>query len=148
MQVVLTKRVKTLGNENAVVNVKPGYFRNFLAPQNLAILATAATLKRAEGRKADMVQKVEDMLGNAKELADKLKGVTLTFTKKARGEKLYGSIAEKDIVEALAQQAKLEIGKDMVKMDEHLKDLGEHTVKLHLAEDTDAEVKVMIEKEA
>lgn len=147
MQVVLTKRVPKLGNEHDVVNVKSGYARNFLFPQSLAIPAASHHVKRAEKLKANMVQKVEDMLANAKEIADSLKKVTLTFTKKARGEKLYGSIKEADIVEALAKQAKVEISKDMVKLDEQLKTLGEHRVKLHLSEEVDAEVKVLIEAE-
>ncbi|MBN2096183.1 50S ribosomal protein L9 [Candidatus Peregrinibacteria bacterium] len=147
MQVVLKKRVPKLGNEHDVVKVKPGFARNFLFPQKLALPATEAEIKRAETLKAQRVEKVEALLENAKEVADKLKSVTLTFKKKARGEKLYGSIKEKDIADALAEQAKVEVKKEMVKMDDHLKTLGEHTVKLQLTEDIEAKVKVMVESE-
>lgn len=147
MQVVLKKRVPKLGNEYDVVNVKPGFARNFLFPQKLAIPASAHELKRAETMKSKMTEKLEAVLENAKEIADKLKDVVLTFKKKARGEKLYGSIKEKDIADALKEQAKVEIKKEMVKMDEHLKALGEHTVKLQLTEDIESKVKVVIEAE-
>lgn len=147
MQVVLTKRIPKLGNEYDVVNVKPGFARNFLFLKGMAIPATKNELLRAEKMKAKRVEKVEAVLENTKEIADKLKGLTLTFKKKARGEKLYGSIKEADVVDALAKQAKVEIKKDMVVMDEHLKALGEHTVKLHLTEDIDAKIKIVIEAE-
>ena len=147
MQVILKKRVPKLGNEHDVIKVKTGYARNFLLPQKLAVLATAEEIKRAEGMKAKMVQKVETMLENVKEVAAKLKDAVLTFKKKSRGEKLYGSIKEKDIEDALKDQVKVEIKKEMVKMDEHLKTLGEHTVKLQLSEDVEVKVKVVIEAE-
>ncbi|MCK5611099.1 50S ribosomal protein L9 [Candidatus Pacearchaeota archaeon] len=147
MQVVLKKRVPKLGNENDVVNVKVGYARNFLFPQSLAIPATKQALTHAETLKVKMVQKMETILENAKEIADKLKGLTITFKKKARDEKLYGSIKEADVVDALVSQHKLELKKEMVKMDEHLKTLGEHTVKIELTEAISAELKVIIEAE-
>ncbi len=147
MQVVLKKRVPKLGNENDVVNVKVGYARNFLFPQSLAIPASKQALTHAETLKAKMVQKMETVLENAKEIADKLKGLTINFKKKARDEKLYGSIKEADVVDALADQHKLELKKEMVKMDEHLKTLGEHAVKIELTEAISAELKVVIEAE-
>ena len=147
MQVVLKKRVPKLGNEYDVVNVKPGFARNFLFPQKLAVPASTHEVKRAETHKAQQAEKVEAVLENAKEIAKVLKDITITFKKKARGEKLYGSIKDKDMVDALKEQAKIEIKKEMVKFDEPLKALGEHTVKLQLSEEVEAEVKVMIEAE-
>lgn len=147
MQVVLKKRIPKLGNECDVVNVRPGFARNFLFPQKLAVPATAHELRIAEIRKTKVVEKLEAVLENAKEIAEKLKDVVLTFKKKARGEKLYGSIKEKDIVDGLSEQEKVEIKKEMVVMKEPLKDIGEHKVKLQLTEDIDVEVKVVIEAE-
>lgn len=147
MQVVLKKRVPKLGNECDVVNVRPGFARNFLFPLKMAVPATAHELRVAELRKAKVVEKLEAVLENAKEIAEKLKDVTLTFKKKARGEKLYGSIKEKDIADALAEQEKVELKKEMVLMKDPIKDLGEHKVKLQLAEDVDVDLKVVIEAE-
>ena len=147
MQVVLVKRVPKLGNEYDVVNVKPGYARNFLFPRKLAVPAAEHELKRAEAMKAKVVQKIEAMVENAKEISEKIKDAVLTFKKKARGEKLYGSIKEKDIADALKKQEKVEVKKEMVKIDEPLKTLGEHKVKLQLTEDIEMKIKVVIEAE-
>jgi len=147
MQVVLTKRVPKLGYEHDVVEVKPGYAQNFLFPQKMAVPALKSDLRRAQILKAKVLQKLEAVIANAKAVAEQLKGVTLKFTKKVRGDKLYGSIAEKDIVTALAEQAKVELQKDMVEMHEHIKALGEFKVKLHLAQGVEVAMKVVVAKE-
>lgn len=147
MQVVLKKQVPKLGKEYDVVNVKPGFARNFLFPQHLAIPASKQALSQAEAMKSKVIEKIEAAAENAKEVADQLKKITLSFKKKARGEKLYGSIKETDIVEALAEQANVVVSKDMVVLAEPIKDLGEHTVELSLSDDIKAKVKVMIEAE-
>lgn len=147
MQVVLKQRVPKLGNEHDVVNVRPGFARNFLLPNNLAALATKGELKKAELLKLTTTAKLVAVIENAKEIATKLKDTVLAFKRKARGDKLYGSVKEADIVDALNEQAKLEINKDMVKLAEPLKDLGEHKVKVQLTEDVTAEFKVLIEAE-
>ena len=147
MQVVLTDRVPKLGNKYDVVNVKSGYARNFLFPKSLAIPASSHEMKLAEDMKSKMVQKVEAMFENAKEIAEKLKGKVLTFKRKARGEKLYGSLKEKDVADALAEQEKVEIKKEMVEIKEPIKTLGEHSVKLKLTEDVAVDIKVSIEEE-
>ncbi len=147
MQVVLRKRVPKLGNEHDVVKVKPGFARNYLFPQKLAVPAFPHELKQAEIMKAKMVAKLEAVIQNAREIADKLKGIVLTFKKKARGEKLYGSIKEKDIVDALAEQEKVEIKKEMVVIGEQIKTLGEHKIKLQLTDDVEVAVKIVIEAE-
>ena len=147
MQVVLKKRVPKLGAEYDVVNVKPGFARNFLFPQKLAVPASKHELNLAEAMKAKRVEKIEALLGNAKEIADKLKDIVISFKKKSRGEKLYGSLKEKDIAEALAEQSKVEIHKDMIKIGEPIKAIGEHKVKLHLAENIEVDLKIVIEKD-
>ena len=147
MKVVLTTRVANLGHPWDVKEVKKGYAMNFLFPRQLAVPASPQMLKRAEKLQADRVKKMEEMKENAAEMAKKMKGLTLNFKQKAQGDKLYGSIAEKDIVEAMLTQHKMELDKAMVKMSEHIKTVGEHSVKLHLAEGTDVEVKVVVEAE-
>ncbi len=147
MQVVLIKRVPKLGYEHDVVDVKPGYAQNFLFPQKMAVPALKSDLRRAQILKAKMLQKLESVIANAKVVAEQLKGVTLKFTKKVRGDKLYGSISEKEIITALAEQAKVEVQKDMVDMHEHIKTLGEFKIKLHLAQGVEVPIKVVVSKE-
>lgn len=147
MKIVLTARVANLGQPWDVKEVKTGYAMNFLFPQQLAVPATKQMLVEAQKRKAERVQKLEDMKANVQTMMDQMKNIVLNFKMKAQGEKLYGSIAEKDIVEAMLTQHKMELEKSMVKMDEHIKTVGEHTVKIHLAEKMDAQVKVVVEAE-
>ena len=147
MKVILKTRVPKLGNEWDVVTVKDGYARNFLFPKNLAEPATGALIKKAEGMKADRVKKAEDIVKNAKEVSSKLSGTSVTFTMKANEGKLYGSITEKDIAEAVLKEHKVEVSKDMVVMKEHIKTSGDHKVKLQLADKVTAEITVKVEEE-
>lgn len=147
MKVILKTRVPNLGYEWDVVTVKDGYARNYLLPQKLADVATPKLMEMAKKRMEERVKKMEELAANAKETAEKLAKIELIFKKKARGQKLYGSVAEKDIAEALAKDHKLEIDKEAVRMKDHLKELGEHKVTIHLAEGVEAEVKVKIEEE-
>ncbi|MDH5597062.1 MAG: 50S ribosomal protein L9 [Candidatus Peregrinibacteria bacterium] len=147
MKIILKTRVPNLGQEWDIVTVKDGYAQNFLLPNKMAEVATPARVKMAEKRMEERLKKLEEVIANAKETAEKLAEITLNFKKKAKGEKLYGSVSEKDIIEALASSHKLELSKEMVKMKDHLKELGEHKVKLHLAEGVEPTIKVIIEAE-
>lgn len=147
MKVILTKRVANLGNQWDVVSVKDGYARNFLIPQGMANVATPSLIKKAESHLADRAKRLEELLANAQENAKKLESVTLSFTEKTQGDKLYGSITEKDIAASLLEQEKIEINKDMVVMKEHLKTIGEHKVSIRLTEDISAEITVNISAE-
>ncbi len=147
MEIVLIKDVPKLGHAYDLVKVRPGYARNYLLPQGKASLATPALVARAQKVQAERVKKLQEILAHAKELAEKLKGVTLTFKKKVRGDKLYGSIGAKDVVEALKESEKLEMPKDAIKLDHPIKTLGDHSVTLHLAEGVDVKVAVKVEAE-
>jgi len=148
MKVILKTRVPNLGYEWDVVNVKDGYARNFLLPKKLAEVATPKQIERAKRHMEERVKKMEELVAGAKEAAEKLAKIELVFHKKARGNKLYGSIAEKDIQEALASEHKLEVSKESIRMAEHLKELGEYKVTIHLAEGVEAKIKVHVEAEA
>lgn len=147
MKVVLKKPVRNLGKEWDVVTVKHGYGRNYLIPQDLADVATPSLIKMAEKHVATRLKKTEELMANAKETVDKLSKVKLTFKMKAKGKKLYGSVTEKDIVDSIIKDHKIELTKDMVRMDEHLKNLGEHKVKIHLTEGVETKISVTIEAE-
>ena len=147
MKVILKTRIANLGHEWDLVNVKDGYARNFLLPKKLAEVATPKMIALAEKRMEDRVKKMEELKANAKETAEKLAKIELNFKKKAKGDKLYGSISEKDIQEALKKDHKLEITKETIQMKEHLKDVGEHKVTLHLTEGVEVTIKVNIEAE-
>ncbi len=147
MKVILKTRIPNLGYEWDVVTVKDGYARNYLLPEGLASVATPALIKRAEKMAEERIKKMEEIISNAKKTAEKIAKITLSFKKKVKGKKLYGSVSEKDIVEALKKEHKLDLDKDTIQIKEHLKELGKHDVKIHLAEGVDAKVSVEIEAE-
>ena len=147
MKVILKTRVPNLGYEWDMVTVKDGYARNFLLPGKLADIATPKLIKVAEKKMEERVRQMKELIANAKETAEKLAKVEISFKKKARGNKLYGSISEKDIAEALKKEHKLEIDKDAIKMKDHLKEVGDHKVTIHLAEGVEVNIKVRIEAE-
>lgn len=147
MKVILRKPVANLGQEWDLVTVKTGYARNYLLPHKLADVATPALIKAAEKRAEERLKKTDELKANAAETAKKLAKITLTFKKKTRGEKLYGSIAEKDIAEALKKEHKLEVTKEMVHMKEHIKTVGEHKVTIHLTEGVEQKISIIIEAE-
>ena len=147
MKVILKTRVPKLGNEWDIVTVKDGHARNFLFPKNLAEPATPALIKKAEELKVNRVKKAEDIIKNAKEIADKLSKSSVSFSMKAKDGKLYGSITEKDIAEAILKEHKVEVGKEMVVMSEHIKSAGDHKVKLQLADKVSTEITVKVEEE-
>ena len=90
---------------------------------------------------------MEEITATAREMAEKMGKIELVFKKKARGSKLYGSISEKDVQDALKTEHKLEIEKDAIRMKEHFKELGDYKVTIHLAEGVDVGIKVQIEAE-
>lgn len=147
MKVILTKRVPKLGEEWDVITVKDGYAQNFLFPKRLANPATAASIEKAKKIQSERVKKLEEVIKNSKETAEKLKNTELTFKKKARGEKLYGSITDKEIIESLAKEQKVEIEKDMLKIKEPIKTIGEHKISLILAEGVEVKIKIIVKEE-
>lgn len=102
MELILRQDVQNVGFKDDVVNVKPGYGRNFLIPQGFAHLATSSAKKVLAENLKQRAHKEAKVVNDAKELAEKLKAIEIKITAKAGGEKLFGSITNIDIAEALA----------------------------------------------
>ncbi len=147
MEVVLNKDVKKLGYRGDVIKVKPGYYRNFLNPRGLADVANKSRLKLIESRKEKMVMERDKLLENANEVLAKLKGLTVTIKAKVSDKgTLYAGISEEDVIKAVEASTKIRLEKEYLKMD-HFKDLGEHTVLIHLGPDLEEKIKVLVESE-
>ena len=149
MKVVLLDNVKKIGMKGDIVNIADGYAMNFLLPQKLAEKATDKAVKKAESVRAERIAHKEEIIKNAQKYADKLAKTTLTFKRKVAddGEKLFGGVSEKDIINELEKIAKIAIDKKQVKLAHHLKTLGGHEVNIHLADKIDAKVSIKIEAE-
>ena len=101
MELILKKDVQNLGFKDDVVSVKAGYGRNFLIPQGHAHMATASAKKILAENLKQKAHKEAKIVGDAKKQAESLKALEIKITAKAGGEKLFGSITNIDIAEAL-----------------------------------------------
>ena len=103
MELILKQDVQNLGFKDDVVNVKAGYGRNFLIPQGFAAMATPSAKKVLAENLRQKAHKEAKVIADANEVAEKLKAIEIKITAKAGGEKLFGSITNIDIAEALAK---------------------------------------------
>lgn len=144
MKVILKTTVDNLGRAGEVKEVKPGYARNFLLPRRLAEAATPAALKYWEKGKEKRQALVQSEIKAAKELAEKLAGVNLSFSVPASEEgKLFGSVGKSDVLTSL-KAAGYEVPKNSVRLDAAIKTTGEHEVSLRLQPEVTAVVKVTV----
>lgn len=145
MKVILLNDVKALGKKGDLKEVSDGYARNFLFPKKLAIEATPGNLKKLEEERAQRALKEAKDEGTARELAQKLDGLTLTVqTKVGEGGKLFGSITGKDIVDLVQQKTGIEVDKKQLNLPETIKTIGEHEVTVNLYRGVTATVKIRV----
>ena len=134
MKVILTQDVKAQGKKGELIDVSEGYARNFLIPKKLAVEANAKNMTEYKNAEKSKQIQEEKELALAKETADKLVGCVVKIQRSCGAdEKLYGSVATKDIADALAEQFKIEIDKRKIQLSDPIKTYGtyEVAVKLH-----------------
>ncbi|EGD47749.1 ribosomal protein L9 [Ruminiclostridium papyrosolvens DSM 2782] len=146
MKVILKQDVKGLGKKEQMVEASDGYARNFLLPRGLAVEATSSNVNIMKTKKEAEAQKKDREVAQAKELAKKIKDITVTLKVKA-GEngKLFGSITSKDVAEALKSQQKLDIDKKKLVMPDSLKAVGTFEVEVKLYPEINSKFTVKIE---
>lgn len=150
MKMILREAVEHLGRPGDLVNVKPGYARNYLIPQGLAYRATEANVRRIEEERRVREEQARRAYLEANRQASRLDGLTLHFKARASEEgTLFGSVTAKDILErAEEEELGFELDKRAVRLDEPIKSLGEHPVQVRLSADVETEVRVIVEAEA
>jgi large subunit ribosomal protein L9 len=147
MQVILRQQLENLGNPGDVVDVKPGYARNYLIPKGLAYEATPGNLKRIASEQASAAKREAAALGDARKAASAFENVSLTFKVRASDEgKLFGSITAADIVEELGKQG-ITVDRRQIDLEEPIKSLGVTSVPVRLHSQVRPEVKVWTIKE-
>jgi large subunit ribosomal protein L9 len=147
MKVILTENILSLGQIGQVVNVAPGYARNYLYPQGLALEATGKNVRELEHRKRMLAQKREKVRQEMLSLAEKLNQVKLTLRRKVVEEdKLYGSVTAVDIVGMLEEKG-FDLARKSVQLDQPIKQLGDFSVPIRVDADVTANVSVVVEKE-
>ncbi|MBQ2966711.1 MAG: 50S ribosomal protein L9 [Clostridia bacterium] len=144
MKVVLLQDVKGQGKKGDIVNVSDGYARNFLFTKKLAVEATNAALNDLKGKNEAFAYKKETELSEAKAMQEKLSTLKVVLTAKAgANDRLFGSVTNKDVAEALLNQHHVKIDKRRFEMDD-IKSLGVYTVSVKLYPDVVGKLTVEI----
>ncbi len=145
MKVILTRDVKDLGKAGEVVNVAEGYGRNFLLPRKLAILADAGAMKALEQKRKILEIKGEQLLAEAQKIAEKINDTKVTITGKAgAGTKLYGSVTNQEIADALMEQHGIKVDKRKIHVTEPIKNIGTYEIPVKLHHDVSANIHVEV----
>ena len=145
MEVILLEKIANLGELGQVVKVKDGYARNFLIPQGKAKRATEENRKAFESRRAELEKAQATALAKAQERAAKLNGLTLQITQKAGPDgRLFGSVTNYDIVEALGKQGH-EVERAQIRMPQGpLKQVGDFPIEIALHTDVALTITVSV----
>jgi large subunit ribosomal protein L9 len=147
MDVILREDVEKLGTRGQLVKVAPGYARNFLLPNKMAVAATESNKKIVEQERQAHLRREAKVEGEAQEVGKMLGTVAITISQKAgENDQLFGSVTSKDIAEALEKQG-YTIERRKIVLEEPIKTLGEFKVPIRLHREVTAEVTVHVVKE-
>lgn len=143
MEIILKQPVKNLGDKDDVVKVKPGYARNYLIPQGMAIMATSSAKKELAEKIRQRSHKLEFIKNQATEEAEKLNGLKLTIETLAGADgKLFGSVTALQIANKLKESG-FEIDRKTITLDD-IRNTGEYTAIIHLHKEVKAEVEIEV----
>lgn len=144
IQLLLIQSVDHLGKQGDVVEVRPGYANNYLLPQGLATIATDHHKRMVEKHKARLMEIEKSRLKNLQDLSDAIAKQSVTIEANANDEgHLYGSVGTHEIAAAL-KAVDFNIKPDQVRLQGPLKELGLYTVKIHLHQEIEADLKVWV----
>ena len=144
MKIILRADVENLGRLGDVVSVKAGYGRNYLLPQGLAMLVTPGNLKAFELERKKLQARMDALRAAADELAGKLEGLELVIAMRVGdNDKLYGSVTTSIIGDALSAQG-IEVDRRRILIDQPIRTLGDHPVRVRLHADVIASLNVKV----
>lgn len=147
MKVILKEDVPHLGEPGEIVNVKPGFARNYLIPQGLAALASSRNIKMMEHNLKKIQKQIDAAKEEAGKVATRLAETSITITKPVgEQEKLYGSVTTRDIAAALEDE-KITVDRKRIVISEPIKSLGVYTVQVKLTGGVTSDLKVWVVKE-
>ena len=149
MKVILKETVDNLGEPGEIVDVKPGYARNYLIPQDLAYEASAGNLRRIEEEQQQAEERAKKDFLEAKRRAAQMEGTILTFHARAGQDgKLFGSVTSGDIAERIVQKGlDFELDRRKIVLEEPVKLLGVSKVPVRLHPEVTVEIEVRVERE-
>ncbi len=149
MKLILRQNVTTLGQAGDVVNVKPGYARNYLLPKGLAYMASASNLRRIEEESRHREEQERRDYLEASRQAARLEDLTITVSARAGDEgQLFGSVTVRDICEKVEESGlDFELDRRAVHLSEPIKSVGEHRVPIRYQSGVEVELLVVVEAE-
>ena len=149
MKVILQKTVERLGDPGDVADVADGYARNFLIPRGLAVKAEKGTVRHAESLKRSHESRITALKGEFEALATRIIQTPIVVTAKVGEEgRLFGSVTAADIAEAVSAQAGVEVDRKDVHLDEPIRSVGTHEVRVRLYPEVDPVITVDVQPEA
>jgi large subunit ribosomal protein L9 len=144
MQVILLEDIPKLGDMGEVVNVKPGYARNYLLPQKLALLASTGNVAQLQHQRQMVDARKARLRAEAQAVLGKIDQTSVTIPKKAGdGDRLFGSVTNRDIAAAL-HNAGVEVDSKKILLDEPIKELGIYLVRVKLHADIKTDIRVWV----
>ncbi len=148
MQAVLLKDVQDLGERGAVVDVAPGYLRNYLVPRQLAQPATPASIAEAERRREAAERTAQEARARADETATLLRKTVLTLSHRAGDDgRLFGSVTAQEIVDAVREARGIKLDRRKVRLEEPIRTTGTHMVTVEIVDGVTADVKTIVTSE-
>ncbi len=146
MKVILTTTIKKLGKMGDKVSVKPGYARNYLFPNNMALRENSKNIEYYEKIKDEIKTKEDLKLNNAKKLLNDLKNINIEFTKESDDkDQLYGSISKKEILDFLISK-NVKIKSDDLIIKDQIKSIGVHKILINPYENIEEEFSITVKK--
>jgi len=144
MEVILKQDIKGLGYKNDIVDVKPGYGRNYLIPQGIAIFATESNRKMIAENIKQASHKAEKIKKDAEEIAKKIGDLTLELkTKAGESGKIFGAITALQVSDALKDKG-FEIDRKKISFNTSIKELGEYTASLDLHREVQHDINIKV----
>ena len=145
MKVILLQDIKGVGKKDEIINASDGYARNFLLPKKMAVEADKNNLNKLNVKKENEKQRKQNELENAKEIAKKMKTITLKIkAKSGENGKIFGGITSKEIAENLKEQYNINVDKKKISIQETIKMLGNYFVEIKLHEGITAKLAISI----
>ncbi len=147
MKLILKDDVPKLGESGDIVDVKPGYGRNYLIPQGKAIMASEGALRQLEIMREKAERRAELTVEKAQEMAERLETLSVTIpVTVGEEERIHGSVTNQDVADALAERG-IEIDRRKISLDQDINTLGEYTATINLISEIKQQIKVWVVKE-
>ena len=145
MKVILKQDIKGVGKKDQVINAADGYARNYLFPKNLAVPADSGNMNNLKAKNESNAFRKGEELKEAKEVAERLKKITLKIKVKAgEGGRLFGGVTSKEIAEGLKKDFNIEVDKKKIQLKDAIKVAGTTRVEIKLFEGVTGSVLVMV----